>query len=75
MVSATLTSKQKNPRSKYPPKRPSFGTSLHGPVLRNFPRANDADMKEDAKVTQNCVESSPTKRFGFCPARQSKMWV
>ena len=75
MVSAMLTSKQINPRSKYPPRRPSFGTSLQGPNLRNFASANDADMNEDTKVIKNCVESSPMIILGFCPARQSKMCV
>ena len=75
MVSAILTSKQMNPLSKKPPRRPTFGTSLHGPVLRNFDRANDADIKEVAKVTANCVESFPIIRVGFCPARHNKMWV
>ena len=75
MVSAMLISKQMNPLSRKPPQRPTFGTSLHGPVLRNFERAKDADIKEVAKVSANCVESFPMIRLGFCPARHSKMWV
>ena len=53
MVSAILTNRQKKPRSKNPPRRPTSGTSLHGPVLRNFDRANAADIDEVAKVSQN----------------------
>ena len=77
MVNAILTSRQMNPLSKKPPRRPTSGTSLHGPVLRNLDRANDADKKEVAKVTTNCVdvESFPIISVGFCPARHNKIWV
>ena len=75
MVSATLTCKHINPLSKKPPSRPTSGISLHGPVLRNFDRANAADIKEVAKVSQNCIESFPIIILLFCPARHSKICV
>ena len=75
MVNAILTNRQMNPLSKKPPRRPTSGTSLHGPVLRNFDRANAADKKEVAKVTTNSVESFPIISVGFCPARHNKICV
>ena len=75
MVNAILTNRQMNPLSKKPPRRPISGTSLHGPVLRNFDRANAADKKEVAKVTTNSVESFPIISVGFCPARHNKICV
>ena len=75
IVSVILTSRQINPRSKKPPRRPTSDTSLQGPVLRNFDRAKVADIKEVAKVNQNCVEFFPIISVGFCPARHSKMCV
>ena len=49
MVNATLTSKQIKPLSKKPPRRPSFGTSLHGPILRYFATEN-ANAKGTTKI-------------------------
>ena len=71
MVNAILTNRQMNPLSKKPPRRPTSGTSLHGPVLRNFNGANDADKKEVAKVTTNSAESFPMISVGFWPARHN----
>ena len=56
IVEATLTIIKRKPIWPYPPNGgPSFGISLHGPILRNFAIPKAAVNTEDENVSRNMV--------------------
>ena len=78
IVATILINRHINPLSMKPPRHPSFFTSLHGPLLRKFAIAKEAENKEDVNVVQKSIvvkPPSPVIKPGSLTARTKRIWV